>query len=156
MSYPVALEDGMNGNSQLDYIKEQVTYEIGLYTERKRFNRKAAFMFTVVPATLAAVATVCIGASEKLGNRWLAILAMVATGIASILGAWQSLFSNRKLWQINNVALSGLYELKSDIEYREKAGTPITQTETDQYFARLKAIKAEGEQAYQRAVGAGS
>jgi hypothetical protein len=146
----------MNGNPQLDYVKEQLKYEIGLYTKRKRFNRKAAFMFTVVPATLAAAATVCIGASEKLGNRSLSILAMIATGIASILGAWQSLFSNRKLWQINNVALSGFYELRSDIEYREKAGTSITQAETDQYFARLTAIKREGELAYQRALGAGS
>lgn len=47
--------------------------------------------------------------------KWLAILAMIATGIASILGAWESLFSNRKLWRVNNVALTGLYELQSDI-----------------------------------------
>jgi hypothetical protein len=30
-----------------------------------------------------------IGASEKLGNTWLPILAMIATGTASILGAWE-------------------------------------------------------------------
>jgi len=76
--------------------------------------------------------------------------------IASVLGAWDSLFSNRKLWHVNNVALTRLYELKVDIEYREKAAaTPITQGETDQYFTRLKAIRAEGEQSYQRAVGSG-
>ena len=124
---------------------------------RKQFNRKAAFLFTVVPATLAALATVFIGASEKLGNDWLPILAMVATGIASILGAWQALFSNRKLWRINNVALTALYELKSDMEYREKAiGTPISQNETDEYFNRLKAVRAEGEESYQRAMGDGN
>jgi hypothetical protein len=144
----------MNVNPQLEYVKEQVDYEIDLYTQRKRFNRKAAFAFTVIPATLAALATVLIGASEKLGNQWLPVLAMVATGIASILGAWEALFSNRKLWRINNVALTSLYELKSDIEYREKATDKfITQEETDQYFARLKAIRREGEQSYQRAVG---
>ena len=144
----------MNVNPQLEYVKEQVNSEISVYTQRKHFNRKAAFAFTVVPATLAALATVLIGASEKLGNQWLPILAMVATGIASILGAWEALFSNRKLWRVNNVALTNLYELKSDIEYREKAADRfITQEETDQYFARLKAIRQEGEQAYQRAVG---
>ncbi len=90
-------ENPQNKNPQLEYVERQVTYEIGLYTQRKYFNRRAAFAFTVVPATLAAVATVSIGASEKLGNRWLPILAMVATGVASILGAWESLFSNRKL-----------------------------------------------------------
>src|SRR5262245_45913513 len=71
----------MEPNPQLQYVKEQVDYEIGLYTRRKHFNRQAAFAFTVVPATLAALATVSIGASEKLGNTWLPILAMVATGI---------------------------------------------------------------------------
>jgi hypothetical protein len=146
----------MTHNPQLEYIKEQVGYEIGLYTQRKHFNRKAAFAFTVVPATLAAFATICIGASEKLGNRWLPILAMIATGIASVLGAWESLFSNRKLWRVNNIALTKLYELRSDIEYREKeTEKPITREETDQYFARLKAVRAEGEESYQRAVGAG-
>ena len=98
--------------------------------------------------------SVSIGASEKLGNQWLPILAMIATGIASILGAWESLFSNRKLWRVNNVALTSLYELKSDIEYREKASDrQITQQETDEYFARLKAVRKEGELSYQRAVG---
>src|SRR6267142_1937910 len=101
----------MDANPQFEYVKEQVDYEIYIYTQRKRFNRKAAFVFAVVPATLSALATVSIGASEKLGNQWLPILAMIATGIASILGAWDSLFSNRKLWRVNNVALTSLYEL---------------------------------------------
>jgi len=143
----------MNENPQLAYVKDQVEYEIGLYTQRKHFNRKAALMFTLVPATLSALATVSIGASRKLGNLWLSILAMVASGIASILGAWESLFSNRKLWHVNTIALTRLYELKSDIEYRGKTSTPITQQETDQYFSSLKAIRSEGEQSYHHAVG---
>jgi hypothetical protein len=144
----------MDTNPQLEYVKQQVDYEIDQYTQRKRFNRSRAVMFTVVPATLAALATVSIGTSQKVGKSWLPIVAMIATGIASILGAWESLFSNRKLWRVNNVALTGLYELKSDIEYREKAtDRPITQEETDQYFSRLKVVRKEGELAYQRAVG---
>lgn len=146
----------MSENPQMDYVKDQVDCDIDLYSQRKRFNRRAAFWFTVVPASLAAFATVAIGASEKLGNVWLPVLAMMATGVASILGAWDSLFSNRKLWRINNAALTSLYELKSDIEYREKAvGNPITAQETDQYFQRLKAIRAEGEKSYQQAAGSG-
>jgi hypothetical protein len=144
----------MDDNRQLTYVKKQVDYEIALFTQRKHFNRKAAFAFTVVPASLAAFATVSIGASKTLGSESLPILAMIATGIASILGAWESLFANRKLWRVNNVALTKLYELKSDIEYREQAsGRSIAQEETDEYFARLKAVREEGEQSYQRAVG---
>lgn len=146
----------MNKNSQLDYVKQQVACEIQLYTSRKHFNRRAAFLFTVIPATLAAFATVFIGASEKLGTTWLPILAMIATGVASILGAWEALFSNRKLWRINNIALTTLYELKSDIEYREKnLDKPITQQETDEYFQRLKSVRAQGEASYQKVMGNG-
>lgn len=141
-------------NPQLTYVTEQIKYEIDLYTKRKKFNRKAAFAFTVIPASLAAFATVAIGASERLDRPWLPIFAMIATGAASVLGAWEALFSNRKLWRINNVALTSLYKLKSEIEYREKAaGRSITEQETDQYFARLLEIRKEGEQSYQRAVG---
>jgi hypothetical protein len=145
----------MNTNPQLDFVKQQVEHEIGLYTKRKQFNRKAAFAFTVFPATLAALATVSIGISDKFaGSKWLLIVAMIASGTGSILGAWESLFSNRKLWRVNNVALTSLYEIKSDIEYREKAAAmPITQVETDQYFERLKSVRKEGELGYHQAFG---
>ncbi|MBR9911516.1 MAG: DUF4231 domain-containing protein [Gammaproteobacteria bacterium] len=144
----------MNDNPQLEYVKDQVSYEIGLYTARKHFNRRAALLFTVVPATLAAAATVFIGASEMVGTKWLPILAMIATGLASILGAWEALFSNRKLWRINNVALTTLYEIKSDIEYRERAvEKPIQQEEIDAYYQRLRAVRAQGEESYHRAMG---
>ena len=144
----------MNDDQQLSYVNEQISREIDLYRSRKRFNRKAAFLFTVVPATLAAIATVFIGASETFDVKWLPILAMVATGTASVLGAWEALFTNKKLWRVNNLALTGLYDLKSDIEYRLRADSgSIDNTEVDAYFARLKEIRAEGEKGYQRAMG---
>jgi hypothetical protein len=43
--------DGVVSSTQ-----QQVDHEIVLYTQRKRFNRKAAFAFTVCLATLAALA----------------------------------------------------------------------------------------------------
>jgi hypothetical protein len=57
----------MNANPQLEYVKAKIKEEIRQYGQRKHFNRKAAFAFTVVPATLVALATISIGASEKLG-----------------------------------------------------------------------------------------
>ena len=144
----------MDLHPQIKYIKSQVEYEIKLYTGRKQFNRRAAFLFTLVPASLAALATICIGTSESTGYTWLPIVAMVCTGIASVLGAWESLFANKKLWRVNNVALTGLYLLKSEIEYREhRPGSPIGQDEIDAYFEKLKEIRAEGERSYQQAVG---
>ena len=79
---------------------------------------------------------------------------MVATGVASILGAWVTLFSNRKLWRVNNIALTSLYEVKSDIEFRElDASKPISEAEVSTFFQRLKTVRAEGEAGYHKAVG---
>lgn len=144
----------MTISPQLAYVKREIDREIGTYTHRKHYNRRAAFAFTVVPASLAAFATVAIGASDKLKIDWLPLLAMVATGIASILGAWEALFSNRKLWRVNNLALTSLYEVKADIEFRELDQTkPISEAEVGDFFQRLKAVRAEGEAGYQKAVG---
>jgi hypothetical protein len=144
----------MTSMSQLQYVKDEVDREIRLYTGRKHYNRRAAFAFTVVPATLAAFATVAIGAADRLEVEWLPLLAMVATGIASILGAWESLFSNRRLWRVNNIALAALYEIKSDIEFREAdEGEPISPDETREFFDRLKDLRRQGEAGYRKAVG---
>lgn len=144
----------MTSLPQLQYVKREVDREIASYTARKHYNRRAAFGFTVVPATLAAFATVAIGAADRLEIEWLPLLAMVATGIASILGAWEALFSNRRLWRVNNIALTALYEIKSDIEFREAdEGGPISPDETREFFERLKAVRRQGEAGYQKAVG---
>jgi hypothetical protein len=144
----------MATSPQLDYVKREIDREIDLYTQRKHYNRRAALGFTVVPASLAAFATVAIGAADKLKVDWLPLLAMVATGVASILGAWEAMFSNRKLWQVNNRALTGLYEVKSDIEFRElDLSRPISELEVAGFFGRLKEVRALGEAGYQKAVG---
>ena len=82
-------------SAQLEYIEQQIGKDISFFKQRRDFNRQAAFLFTIVPATLSAFATVAIGTAEKLQLQWLPILAMVATAIASIFGAWQALFANR-------------------------------------------------------------
>jgi len=87
---PLGVE-AMTTSPQLDYVKREIDREIDMYARRKHYNRRAAFAFTVVPASLAAFATVAIGAADKLKIDWLPLLAMVATGIASILGAWEAL-----------------------------------------------------------------
>lgn len=143
---------GFYMSTQLDYVEQQIAEDVGRFERRRDFNRNAAFRFTIVPAVLTAFATVAIGAEEKLKIPWLLILAMIATGIASVLGAWQSLFANRKLWYANNATLAGLYDLKWDIEYRKgDDSSPITKPEIDDYFKRLKTTRVAAEDALQRA-----
>ena len=73
---------------------------------------------------------------------------MIASGAASVLGAWQAFFSNRKLWVANNTTLAAIYELQWDIAFRKAdTGTPITKAEIDRFFDRSKQISNDAEQA---------
>ena len=51
----------MTATTQLDYVKDIVLRQIAFFTQLSHFNRKAALAFTLVPAYLAAIATVEIG-----------------------------------------------------------------------------------------------
>jgi hypothetical protein len=137
-------------NTQIDYIADQ--RGLRLLGRRRNFNRQMAFLFTIVPIALSALAVIAIGTAEKLHMQWLPILAMTATGIAAVLGAWQSLFANRKLWRANNATLASLSDLRWDIEYCTADATNyITKAEIDDYFQRLKAIRNAAEEALSRA-----
>ena len=133
----------------LKFVEETIEESINFFNNRRNFNRKMAFLFTVVPTSLSAAATVLIGASEKLdfNIKWLLVLAMVASGAATVLGAWKELFSNRKMWVENNSTLAGLYKLQWDIGYRkEKKEAPITQAEVDAFYVRFQEIQDNAEQ----------
>ena len=103
---------------QLDFIEKRIQEDIAFFTNRRNFNRKMAFRFSLFPAILSTIATFAIGIEDKFDVLLLPVIALVASGIASVLGAWQSLFSNRTLWAANNSTLADLYKLQWDIEYR--------------------------------------
>lgn len=139
-------------STQLEYVEQRIAEDIGFFESRRNYNRRAAFRFAVVPAALSAIATVLLGIEDKINLSWLMVPAIIATGIASVLGAWQSLFANRKLWIANNATLSELYELKWDIEYRKTdESLAVSKTEIDSFYDRLKAIHKVAENALQSA-----
>jgi hypothetical protein len=133
----------------LDYVEKRVDASIGFFNSRRNSNRMWAVLLTLLPTALSAAATVLIGTSEKLAldAKWLLVLAMVASGTATVLGAWKDLFSNRKLWVENNSTLAQLYQLQWDMEYRkENTGVPITQAEVDAFYSRFQKIQDNAEQ----------
>jgi len=133
----------------LEYIEKRVGSSIGFFNNRRNSNRRWAILLILVPTALSAAATVLIGASEKLAldAKWPLVLAMVASGAATVLGAWKDLFSNRKLWVENNSTLAQLYQLQWDMEYRkENTGVPITQAEVDAFYSRFQKIQDNAEQ----------
>jgi hypothetical protein len=139
------------GGAQLSFLVDQIDRMKRFFEARRNFNRSMAFFFTLTVSLLSAIATVSIGLSEKLGPKWLLAIAMIASGLSTVLGAWQALFNNRKLWSINNMALSELYVLESDISFRGHAAAadPILDAEVEEFYARYKAILAKAEKAWE-------
>src|SRR5260370_41325369 len=96
-----------------------------------------SLLFVCAAAVLSALATVSLGASKMLNKPWLEVVALVSTGLATVIGAIAALISHRKLWHINNVALAALDKLKWDIEFRLANETPMQEPEIAGFYARF-------------------
>ena len=143
----------MESNPQLDYTEQQILVQINFYTGKRNYNRRMASVAAGLSATLAAVTTIAVGASKMFSPGWigstaLPLMALLTSGMVSVLAAWTALFSNRKLWVINNTTLAALYELQSDIEFRKKdTSNSVSPTEANEFYERLKKIINESESA---------
>lgn len=144
----------MSNETQLDFVEKKIGEWFRFFSNKRDYNRNKVFIFTIVPASLSALTTVSIGVSEKMDLGWLIVVALISSGIATVLGAWESLFSNRKLWVVNNATLAELEELQLNIEYRKRNTAAITQNEIDNYYKKLIQIKTKAEKALQSAYSA--
>ena len=136
----------MNDNDQLAALEAEIEAKLGFFKSRNNYNRRMALVFTLAPAIMSAVATVSIGVSEKLSVKWFLVIALIASGSATVLGAWEGLFSNRKLWVVAGSAGGDLEALKWDIDYRKKnTAKAITSDEVDAFNDRFKKINQTAE-----------
>ena len=141
----------MSAQNQLDLLEAKIQEKIRFFHRMSGYNRRKAFFFTIAPATLSAIATVAIGISEKLSVKWTVVVALVASGAATVLGAWEGLFSNRKLWVVDGIALAEFEELQWMIDYRKRKmpAQPLTQNEIDGYNDKYISIVQKTEKAWQ-------
>jgi SMODS and SLOG-associating 2TM effector domain 1 len=143
----------MNANPQLDLVEEQIREQVDFYTDKKTFNRRMAIRITALSAILTALTTVAVGAAKMFSPGWigatgLPLLALVTSGGASVVTAWAALFSNRKLWVLNNTTIAALYELQSDIDFRKRdESAEVSAAEAAEFFGRLKKIINDAESA---------
>jgi len=82
------------------------------------------------------------------GAEWLALAALIASGLATITGALEVLLANRKLWHINNTTLAALDELQLDVDYRKTDPQPLTTAEIDALYQRYKKILVDTDKAW--------
>lgn len=136
-------------NEQLSFVERQISSKISSFKTSSSYNRHKAFLFTIASASLSAIATVAIGASKTLEINWLAMVALLASGAATVVGAWESLFANRRLWVVDGAILAALNRLKDDIDFRKSdESRQLAQDEVEEFYSRYKNIVDESEKAW--------
>ena len=133
---------------QLEYVSKQVKREINFFRKKRNYNRAMSLLFVCAAAVLSALATVSLGASKMLNRSWLEVVALVSTGLATVIGAIAALLSHRKLWHINNVALAALSKLQWDIEFRVANEKPIEESEIAGFYKRFIGIIEDADNSW--------
>ena len=105
-----------------DIVKQEVERTLDALSRHKCWKRRASFWFTISAATLSAISTVAIGLSETFDIKLLLGMALVSSGIATVIGAWEGFFPNRKLMVANNVTIAALEELIESKAKRKEIG----------------------------------
>src|SRR5262249_47642521 len=139
----------MSDDSQLKALETEIAERLSFFKSRNEYNRRMATIFTLAPAIMSAIATVSIGVSEKLSVKWFFVVALIASASATVLGAWEGLFSNRRLWVVAGIAIAELDALNWDIKYRKNDETEITKAEISAFNDRFKEIKEKAEKGWQ-------
>jgi len=103
--------------SKLDHVREEIARSRLFFGKKRDYNRSRVLWLSVTTASLSALATVAIGTTKMLCLEWLQIVAIVATSVATIIGVWESVFSYRGLWNLNNIAMADLDRFKRQIDY---------------------------------------
>lgn len=126
--------------TKLDHVRQQVDQSIKFFRQKRNYNRGRVLWLSVATASLSALATVAIAATKMLGLEWLQMVAILATSAATIVGVWEAVFSYRKLWNLNNLAMASLERLKRQIDYRTVGSEDLPEKEVDRFFNQLDRI----------------
>jgi Protein of unknown function (DUF4231) len=133
---------------KFEHVDAELNRQIGFFRSARNYNRTRVLRLNIASTGLSALATVAIGATKMLGQDWLQLLALVASSIVTVVGVWEAVFSYKKLWSINNVALAELENLKRRLDYRKADPLPVTEFEADTLFGELNTILVGADKAW--------
>jgi hypothetical protein len=124
----------------LQKIEEKRQHAIGNVQGSRDYYRRGSLIQTVSLAALSATTTLLIGLNEIYKKPALVAVSLATGGLATVMAAWSSWFSFRKLWVNNTVALNRLWELRDRIDYdKAEMGQP-PQEQLIEYQNRLQQI----------------
>lgn len=133
--------------SELVHTKDLLEKKVVFFRNKRWWNRTLTQVFVISAATLSGIATVLIGVSESLEQNQWAIAALVASGLSTVVGVWQGILAPRKLWHINNVALSDLDALSRRIKRLESLGS-IDENKAKELGDTLEKIIAKADESW--------
>ena|ERR1700749_5350690 len=134
--------------NQLEYVTKEVKDSRDFFWGKRNYNRRLTVLFISLASILSAVATVSLGAAKMVGVQGLEVVALVGSGLATVIGAIEALLSHRRLWHINNVAMAGLDKLQRDIDFRKADSKPIEDAEVKECYARYGKIIEEADSSW--------
>src|SRR5260370_24770290 len=104
-------------NRQLAFIVDELEKSLGFFYRKRNYNRIVTSLFIAGGASLSAIATITLGASRMTQVTWLAVVALVASGLATVVVALEALFAHRRPWSINNPPMHELQQHNRDPAY---------------------------------------
>lgn len=128
---------------QLDYIKGEIEKNILAFKSSRSFYRKNAFYAYISSSFLAGITTIILGLNLEGYDLLTKRISLIITSLITFISALNAFYSPKELWLSYNKSLILLYELKLDITYYEKAGTPPDPEKIDEFKNRFQNIMNE-------------
>lgn len=131
----------MQNKDALNFIEDQIQKRISSFDEKRKFNRKKAFQFTLFTALLAAATTFLIALSQTYSSKLISAISLATSSGMTVLTAWDGLYSYKRRWIQNNDTLMKLYELNSDVQYGKALyGDEMRLEAIDEFYKRYQEI----------------
>jgi hypothetical protein len=131
---------------KLEYILDKLSQERNAFWRRRNYNRKIAWVYALAAMLLSATSTVVLGMGKIIDIPSLQVVALVASGLATVVAATEAVFSHRKLWHLNNIAMAALDKLDRQLQVRMADSKVIISSEIDTFFTRLDEILSDIDQ----------
>ena len=133
-------------SQKMEYVLNKLSHERKAFYRRRNYNRKVTWAYASAATLLSATSTVVLGIGKISDIPSLQVIALIASGLATVVAATEAVFSHRKLWHLNNVAMADLDKLDRDVQYRISDSKALDSSEVDAFYKRLDEILTDVDQ----------
>ena len=134
--------------AQVKYVKDNIDSMINHFRGRAKDNNNRAFVFKTLSVTFGTITTVLLGIGrQKLfdnASEYISLSALIASGLVSIITAWEGFFKPGDLWVINTEATQKLIGLRDALAFLESSSDGVSKKQACDFFTRAQKIRDDG------------